>query len=94
MQKLRAPLVGTQGYQRFLFLSLYELVVGQSIASDAVPAYRAPRPTRLIQLRVFFSNFLQSSTVECVLINESEYLFVGGIHIYISAADIDGFNEK
>ena len=38
MQKLRAPLVGAQGYQRF---PLSRPVVGLDIALDAVTAYRA-----------------------------------------------------
>ena len=38
MQKLRAPLVGSEGCQRFPFS---KPVVGQSIALHAVPAYRA-----------------------------------------------------
>ena len=42
MQKLRTPLVAAQGYQRF---PLSRPVVGQNIALDAVPAYRASMPT-------------------------------------------------
>ena len=57
MQKLRGPLVGAQCYQRF---PLSKPVVGQNIALDAVPAYKASTsssfiptlflPSRLIQL--------------------------------------------
>ena len=36
--KLTAPLVGDQGYQKFF---LPKPVVGQNIAFDAAPAYRA-----------------------------------------------------
>ena len=36
MQKLRAPLVGAQGYQKF---PLSKPVVGQNIALHVVPAY-------------------------------------------------------
>ena len=42
MQKLRALLVGAQGYHKF---PLSKPVVGQNIALDAVPAYRASIPT-------------------------------------------------
>ena len=40
MQKLRTPLVGAQGYQRFL---LSKPVVGQNIALHAAPADRASK---------------------------------------------------
>ena len=43
MQKLKTLLVGAQGYEMFL-LSILS-VVGQNIALDAVPAYRASMPT-------------------------------------------------
>ena len=44
MQKLKPPppLVGAQDYQMF---PLSKYVVGQNIALDAVPAYRASTPT-------------------------------------------------
>ena len=42
MQKLRALLVGAQGYQSF---PLSKHVVGPDIFLDAVPAYRASIPT-------------------------------------------------
>ena len=42
MQKLKAFRVGDQGYQRFPFS---KPVLGQNIALDAVPAYRASIPT-------------------------------------------------
>ena len=38
MHKLRIPLVGAQGYQRF---PLSKPVVGQNIAVEVVPAFRA-----------------------------------------------------
>ena len=41
MQKLKAPLVGAQGYQWF---PLSKHVVGQKISLDAVPAYTASIP--------------------------------------------------
>ena len=50
MQKLKALVVAAQGYQRF---PLSKPVVGQNIAVDAGPSYRASIPTwfLLIQLR-------------------------------------------
>ena len=70
--KAPPPLMEAQGYQR---LPLSKYVLGQNIALDAVPAYRAYVPTyflpsRLIQLH-FFQNFSKSSTVESVLGSES-----------------------
>ena len=42
MQKLKDPLVGAQGYQRF---PLSKPVIGQIIALGTVPVHRASIPT-------------------------------------------------
>ena len=73
MQKLRAPLVRTQGCQRF---PLSKPAAGQNIALHAVPAYRAST----YQVSAFpthsasFSSISQCrlTMVECVLSSESE----------------------
>ena len=67
MQKLKAALVGAQGYQRF---PLSKAVVGKNIALEAVPAYRAS--TYPVSHPTSFSpKFSKSSTMECVLSSES-----------------------
>ena len=81
MQKLRASEVGAQGYQRF---PLSKPVVGGNIALRAVPAYRASPYLPCFYLPGSFGfispEFLQSSTVECVLSSESGCLLVVGMH--------------
>ena len=79
MQKLRADLVGAQGYQR---LPLSKPVVGRNVVVHAVPAYRASTylVTAFPAHPLHFPKFLQSSTaVECVLTlssSDSEFLLV------------------
>ena len=76
MRKLRASLVGAQDYERFPFS---KLAVGQSIALYAVPAYRAS--TYLVSAAfpahsTSFSPNFQSSTVESVFINETDFVLL------------------
>ena len=56
MQKLKVPLVGAQGYQRF---PLSKPVVCQNIALDALPAYRASIPTYFMPSRLNQLHFLK-----------------------------------
>ena len=76
MQKLRAPLVGAQGYQGF---PLSKPVVGPNIALNAAPAYRAY--TYLVSAFPAHSTScspnLQRCAVECVLSSESEFVTCG-----------------
>ena len=62
--EIKDPLVGAQGYQRF---SVSKPVLGQSIALHAG------------SFNFIYSKFLQSSTVECVLSSESEFVLEVGI---------------
>ena len=74
------PLVGAQGYQRFPHS---KHVVDRKIALYAVPAYQGfylPSFCLTDSFRFILSNFFQSSTVECVLNSECEFLLVVGIH--------------
>ena len=68
VQKLKAPLVEAQGYQRF---PLSKPVVGLNIALDAVPAY--PLSAFPDHSTCFSQKKSKSSTVECILSRESEF---------------------
>ena len=74
MQKLKVPLVGVHGYQRF---PLSKPVVGQNIALGAVHAYRASIYIYTYMVYAFpahsSSFFSKSSKVECVLSSDSEF---------------------
>ena len=66
MQKLKASVVGAQGYQRF---PLSKPVAGQNMAVGAVPAYRASIITYLVSTfpshsTSFSPNFSKLSLVD------------------------------
>ena len=89
MLKLRAPLVGAQGYQRFPISK--PTCTSRSeyyIALHAVPAYRASTylaSAFAAHSTSFPPKFFQSSTIECVLLllSSNESIFTCGRNQYI-----------